>query len=46
MVHDTPSQIPAFDLTKSSAKFKAATSNGLTGNVFKRKYIISPLILT
>ena len=46
MVHNSPSQIPAFDLTKPSAKFKAATSNGLAGNVFKRKYIISPLTLT
>ena len=34
-----------FDLTKSSAKFKVATSNGLGVDAFARKYIISPLTL-
>ena len=41
----TPSQIPAFYLTKASAKFEDATSNGLGGDAFTRKYIISPLTL-
>ena len=45
-VDGTPPQIPAFYLTKASAKFEAATSNGLGGDAFKRKYIISPLTLT
>ena len=42
----TPSHIPAFDLTKAFAKFEVATSNGLGGDAFTRKYIISLLILT
>ena len=45
-VYGTPSQIPAFDLTKASAKFEVATSNGLGGDAFTRKYIISLLTLT
>ena len=45
-VGGTPLQIPAFYLTKASAKFKVATSNGLGGDAFTRKYIISPLTLT
>ena len=36
----------AFDLTKASAKFEVATSNGLGGDAFTRKYIISLLTLT
>ena len=35
----TPSQIPAFDLTKASAKFEVVTSNGLGGDAFTRKYL-------
>ena len=42
----TPSQIPAFYLIKASAKFEVATCNGLEGDAFTRKYIISPLTLT
>ena len=42
----TPSQIPAFELTKASAKFEVATSNRLGGDAFTRKYIISLLTLT
>ena len=42
----TPSLIPALDLTKASAKFKIATSNGLGGDAFTRKYIIPSLTLT
>ena len=38
-------QIPAFELTKASAKFKVATSNHLGGDAFTRKYIISLLTL-
>ena len=45
-VDGTPSQIPAFDLTKASAKFEVAMSNGLGGDAFTRKYIISFLTLT
>ena len=30
----------AFDLTKVSAKFEVATSNGLGGDAFTGKYII------
>ena len=41
----TPSQIPAFELTKAFAKFEVATSNGLGGDAFTRKYIISLLTL-
>ena len=36
----------AFYLTKASAKFEVATSNGLGGDAYTRKYIISPLTLT
>ena len=43
---DTPSQIPAFELTKASAKFEVATSNCLRGDAFTNKYIISLLTLT
>ena len=39
-------QIPAFYLTKASAKFEDATSNSLGGDAFTRKYIILALILT
>ena len=39
MVHHR--KIPTFDLTKASAKFKVVTSNGLGGDAFTRKYIIS-----
>ena len=35
-VDGTPWQIPAFDLTKASAKFEVATSNGLGGDAFTR----------
>ena len=42
----TPWQIPAFELTKASAKFEVATSNRLGGDAFTRKYIISLLTLT
>ena len=45
-VGGTPSQLPAFYLAKASAKFEVATSNGLGGDAFTRKYIISPLSLT
>ena len=38
--------MPAFDLTKASAKFKVVTSNGLGGVAFTRKYIILPLTFT
>ena len=38
--------MPAFELTKASAKFKVATSNRLGGDAFTRKYIISLLTLT
>ena len=36
----------AFELTKASAKFEVATSNGLGEDAFTRKYIISCLTLT
>ena len=39
-------QIPAFYLTKASAKFEVATSNVIGGDAFTRKYIISLLTLT
>ena len=42
----TPSQIPAFELTKVSAKFEVAMSNRLGKYAFTRKYIISLLTLT
>ena len=42
----TSSQVPAFDLTNAFAKFEVATSNGLGGDEFTRKYIISLLTLT
>ena len=45
-VNGTPSQIPAFELTKASAKFEVATSNCLWGDAFTRKYIITLLTLT
>ena len=45
MVHHGPSQIPAFEQTKASAKFEVATSNRLR-DAFTRKYIISLLTLT
>ena len=45
-VDGTPSQIPAFELTKASAKFEVATSNPLRGDAFTRKYTISFLTLT
>ena len=52
LIHDNktsvdgpPSQIPAFELTKASAKFEVATSNRLGGDAFTRKYIISLLNL-
>ena len=35
-----------FNLTKASVKFEVATSNGLEGDAFTRKYIISTLTLT
>ena len=38
--------LPAFELTKASAKFEVATSNRLGGNAFTRKCIISLLTLT
>ena len=38
--------MPAFELTKASAKFEVATSNRLGGDAFTRKYIISLLTLT
>ena len=38
--------MPAFELTKESAKFEVATSNRLGGDAFTRKYIISLLTLT
>ena len=38
--------MPAFDLTKASAKFEVVTPNSLGGDAFTRKYIISPLTLT
>ena len=38
--------MPAFDLTKASAKVEVVTSNGLGVDTFTRKYINSPLILT
>ena len=40
------SQIPAFELTKASAKFEVATSYRLGGDAFTRKYISSLLVLT
>ena len=43
-VDGTPSQIPAFELTKASVKFEVATSNRLGGDT--RKNIISFLNLT
>ena len=46
LVDGTPSQIPAFEQTKASAKFKIAKSNRLGRNAFTRKYIISLLTLT
>ena len=45
-VYGSPSQIPAFELTKASAKFEVATSNRLGGDAFTIKYIISLLTLT
>ena len=45
-VDGTPSQIPVFDLTKSSAMFEVATSYSLGGDAFTRKNIISLLTLT
>ena len=36
----------AFDLTKASAEFAVATSKGLGGVAFTRKFIISLLTLT
>ena len=45
-VNGTQSQIPAFYLTKASAKFEVSTSYGLGGDAFTRKYIISSLTLT
>ena len=45
-VDGTPSQIPAFDLAKASAKFEVAMSNSLGGDAFTRKYIISLLTKT
>ena len=39
-------QIPAFELTKASAKFEVATSNHLGGDAFTRKYNISLLTMT
>ena len=44
MVHHR--KFPTFDLTKASAKFEVATSNGLGGYAFTRKYIIELLTLT
>ena len=38
--------MPAFNLTKESAKFEVATSNSLGGGAFTRKHIISLLTLT
>ena len=40
------SQIPAFQLTKASAKYEVATSKCLGGDAFTREYIISLLTLT
>ena len=45
-VDGTPSQTPAFDLPKASAKFEVAMSNGLGGDALTRKYIISLSTLT
>ena len=45
-VDGTQSQIPAFELTKASAKFEVATSNRLGGDALTRNYIISLLTLT
>ena len=45
-VDDTPSQIPAFELTKASAKFEVATYNRLGGDAFTRKFIILLLTMT
>ena len=39
-------KMPAFELTKASAKFEVATSNRLRGDAFTRKKIISLLTLT
>ena len=39
------SMVNHLDLTKASAKFEIATSNGLGGDAFTIKYIISPLNL-
>ena len=36
---------PSYYLTKATAKFAVATSNGLGGDAFTRKFIISPLSL-
>ena len=44
-VDGTPSQVPAFELIKASAKFEVNTTNGLGGDAFTRKYIISLLTL-
>ena len=38
-------QIPAFYITKASAKFEVAMYNCLGRDAFTRKYIISPLTL-
>ena len=38
-VDGTPSQIPAFYLTKAPAKFEFSMSNSLGGDAFIRKYI-------
>ena len=42
----TIANIPAFKLTKASAKFEVATSNRLAGDAFTREYIISLLPLS
>ena len=49
-VDGTPSQVPATPMTQylphhmtyATAKFEVATSNGLGGYAFPRKYIIGP----
>ena len=40
------SMVHHLDLSKTSAKFEIATSNGLGGDAFTIKYIISPLNFT
>ena len=37
---------PLYHLTYAPAEFEVATSNGLGGDTFTRKYIICPLTLT